>query len=351
MLCKRYLPDCNEENKRNEKLLLHLDLLLTNDISSKQCTEKQRICKGGKANLFLSAVSTILIKLAENHCIMTFREIVNFQLIRTETIDIKVYHTFIILLSILVAFVVLLIIRKAFIRVVRLKKIDQGTSNSLMQLIRYIVWILTIGFILDTIGIQITIFLAGSAALLVGLGLGIQHIFNDYISGILILFEQNVKVGDVIEIEDQVVGKIEKIGLRTSMLKTRDDISIILPNGKLVSDNIINWSHLTGKTRFHVMVGVAYGSDTEKVERILLKCAEDLEMIEGDPKPFVRFLDFGDSSLDFQLFFWTSEVFLVENIKSQLRFRINREFAANGIKIPFPQRDLHIRSGFHDLNK
>ena len=180
--------------------------------------------------------------------------------------------------------------------------------------------------------------------MLVGLGFGIQQIFNDYISGILILFEGNLKVNDVVQMEDETIGIVKEIFLRTSKIETRDDFTIIVPNHKLISDNIINWSHLESRTRFNVKVGVAYGSDTTLVEKVLLDCANNHPDIVKHAA-FVRFINFGDSSLDFQLFFWTMKTFRVENIKSNLRFKIDQEFKKNEIRIPFPQRDVHVLEG------
>ena len=130
----------------------------------------------------------------------------------------------------------------------------------------------------------------------------------------------------MIELEETIVGRVIRIGIRTSKIKTRDDVVIIVPNSKLVNDNIINWSHMDKKTRFNVKVGVAYGSDVKLVKNLLLKCAVGNHDIYENPIPFVRFLDFGDSSLDFQLFFWVKNSFAVENIKSDLRFSINQCF-------------------------
>jgi small-conductance mechanosensitive channel len=115
-----------------------------------------------------------------------------------------------------------------------------------------------------------------------------------------------------------------------------------VPNHRLISNNIINWTHMESRTRFRVDVGVAYGSDTSLVEKTLLDCANDHPDIALTPKPFVRFVNFGDSSLDFQLYFWTEKTFGVENIKSSLRFRIDNAFTKNNIRIPFPQRDVHF---------
>ena len=151
-------------------------------------------------------------------------------------------------------------------------------------------------------------------------------------------------MGDIVEIQENIVGRVIEIGLRTSKIETRDNIIMVVPNSKFVTDIVINWSHIEKKTRFHVDVGVAYGSDVEKVTKALLKCAEDQKNISPSPKPFVRFNDFGNSSLDFQLFFWTTDTFNVESIKSEIRYKIDAAFRKNDIQIPFPQRDIHIKS-------
>ena len=132
-------------------------------------------------------------------------------------------------------------------------------------------------------------------------------------------------------------------GFRTTKIESRDNIILIIPNSKFIEENVINWSIIEQRTRFYVGVGVAYGSDVELVRKILEECAHEHEEITNSPKPFVRFYDFGNSSLDFQLYFWTNNAFRVENIKSDLRFSINRKFKENGVTIPFPQRDVHIK--------
>ncbi len=273
---------------------------------------------------------------------MTINEILNYTLLKTSSLNITVSTIISIFATIIVTSVILRIVKQSLKRIEQKKKIDSGSVTSIFQILKYLVWVIAIAAILTQSGFSLTILLASSAALLVGLGLGIQQIFGDIVSGLLILFEQNVKVGDVLEIENGQVGKIVSIGLRTSKFKTRDDIIMIIPNSKFVSDSTINLSHIEGRTRFHVNVGVAYGSDTKLVKSVLLRCASGIKDISKMPQPFVRFLDFGESSLDFQLYFWTSKIFLVENIKSELRFLIDDEFRINNIQIPYPQRDLHI---------
>ena len=235
-----------------------------------------------------------------------------------------------------------IILRKAVLH------IETGTAMAVYQLVSYFLWFFAFILILQTIGVNITYLVASSAALLVGLGLGIQQIFNDIVSGFFLLFEGNVKVGDVIQFNnisntDEIVATVKKINLRTSKVETRDNVIIIVPNSKLISDNVINWSTLDKKTRFYVEVGVAYGVDVHLVRDILMRVANDDSRIVKSPPPFVRFEDFGNSSLNFRIFFFTQESFRVRNIKSDLRFHIYGEFAKNNITIPFPQQDVYIK--------
>ena len=275
---------------------------------------------------------------------MTLKQFLNYDLIDTKDYDISVYDVLIVLLVLVVTSLLIRGLARLFKRGERFKFMDPGRSHAVFQVLKYIIWVAAIIISLDIIHIKLTLLLAGSAALLVGLGLGLQGIFKDIMSGVAILFEGILKVGDVVEIQDDIVGKVVEIGLRTSKIETRDNIMMVIPNSKFVTDIVINWSHVEKKTRFHVDVGVAYGSDVEKVTRILLECADKQEKISASPKPFVRFNDFGESSLDFQLFFWTIETFRVEYLKSEIRYKIDAAFREEGVQIPFPQRDIHIRS-------
>jgi small-conductance mechanosensitive channel len=275
---------------------------------------------------------------------MTLKEFLESSLIESKDFDITVYEILIILLILIATLFIIRIIRKVFRIREKRKEFDPGRSHAIQQILKYVLWIAAILISLETVGIKLTLLLAGSAALLVGLGLGLQQIFQDIMSGVAILFEGILKVGDVVEIKNDIVGRVVEIGLRTSKIETRDNIIMVIPNSKFVTDIVINWSHMEKKTRFHVDVGVAYGSDVEKVTRVLLQCAGDQQKISVSPKPFVRFTDFGNSSLDFQLYFWSTETFSVEFIKSDLRYKIDAAFRQNGIHIPYPQRDIHIKS-------
>ena len=275
---------------------------------------------------------------------MTLNEFLNHIIVATKDFDITVYELLTVLLILFITYIFIRILQRIIHRREKIKLFDPGRSHAILQIIKYILWITAIIVSLQTLGIKLTLLLAGSAAILVGLGLGLQQIFQDIMSGITILFEGTLKVGDIVEIQDDIVGRVIEIGLRTSKIETRDNIIMVVPNSKFVTDIVINWSHLEKRTRFHINVGVAYGSDVEKVTRILIDCADRHEKISRTTKPFVRFKDFGDSSLDFQLYFWTTETFQVENIKSEIRYEINAMFKEQGVQIPFPQRDVHIKS-------
>ena len=275
---------------------------------------------------------------------MTLSEFLEFDLIETKDFDVTVYEILIILLLLVSTILLMRVVKRVFRSRERRKEFDPGRSHAILQILKYVVYIVVILISFEIVGIKITLLLAGSAALLVGLGLGLQQIFQDIMSGIAILFEGSLKVGDIVEIQDDIIGRVIEIGLRTSKIETRDNIIMVVPNSKFVTDIVINWSHMEKKTRFHIDVGVAYGSDVEKVTRVLLQCAEDIKKISKSPAPFVRFEDFGNSSLDFQLYFWTIETFQVEYIKSEIRYKIEAAFRANGVHIPFPQRDVHIKS-------
>lgn len=223
--------------------------------------------------------------------------------------------------------------------------LDEGRKFAVIKLVKYFLYVLAIILGLESLGFDISLLLAGSAALLVGIGIGLQDVFKDLISGIIILFEGGIRVGDVIEINN-LVGVVKEINVRTSKVRTRDGIFIIVPNSVFITQNVINWTNINKLTRFHVDVNVAYGSDVRLVEKLLIECAGINEMISKRPKSFARFNNFGEYALEFQLYFWTEKIWRIENIKSELRFAIDDSFRKNGISIPFPQRDLHIKSGF-----
>ncbi len=248
-----------------------------------------------------------------------------------------------VLIFLVAQLIVWLFIQIILYSVYKRRKVDHGAQYAINQLFTYIVFVIAFILILDNIGLDITILLGGAAALLVGVGLGLQQTFNDFISGLVLLFERTVAVGDVLEI-GTVVGIVKKIGLRASTIETRGNITMLVPNSKLVNENVVNWTHFDDKVRFDLTVGVAYGSDTQLVKDILIEIVKSNPYVINYPAPFVRFNEFMDSALSFTVYFFSRNFIVIEDIKSDMRFEIDKKFRENNISIPFPQQDVWIRS-------
>ena len=221
-------------------------------------------------------------------------------------------------------------------------KISMKRQNTIFLLTKYFIWFLSIIVSLRVIGVNLSALLFGSTALLVTLGLGLQHIFTDLVSGLFLLFEGSLKIGDVIEV-DGVIGKVMEINLRSCELKTRDDVVIIVPNSKFLTEKVVNWSHASEQVRFTVEVGVAYGSDIDEVYACLEEAMRLNTKISKSPKPLVQFVNFGDSSLQFKMLFWSKNTFRIEIVKSDLRRDVYKRLKEKNLVIPFPQRDIHIK--------
>lgn len=280
----------------------------------------------------------------------TLSNFLEFEVISIGDNTIRVYTLATILIIFLIPKLILWLIKKALLRKRKFKKLDKGSAYALFQIIRYVIWIIAIGLILETIGVKVTVLIAGSAALLVGIGLGLQQTFNDVISGIILLSEQSIKIDDVLDIDGDIV-KIQSIGLRTSKALNTDDVSIIIPNSLITTNKVINWSHQTTKTRFRIDIGVAYGSDIDLVIHILEESAFQHPDIYDRKSTEARLVNFGNSSLDFQVLFFSKNIFRINKVKSDIRKNISRKFAENSIAIPFPQMDLHVKSNYTDIIK
>ncbi len=230
-------------------------------------------------------------------------------------------------------------------RVLGHTRLDLGARQAIGTITRY--FILFIGFliILQTVGINLTTLNVLAGAVGIGVGFGLQNIASNFISGLIILFERPVQVGDRIEIDD-VNGKVVSIGARSTHIRTNDNITIIVPNSKFISENVINWSFEGKKVRFRVPVGVAYSADINLAKKLLLKVADENGDVLQDPKPTVRLTKFGESSIDLELWVWSKEKLQRKSaFISDLNFAIWEKFNANNVEIPFPQTDLHLRSG------
>jgi small-conductance mechanosensitive channel len=222
-------------------------------------------------------------------------------------------------------------------------KVELGVRVAIGSILKYL--ILTIGFIviIQTVGINLSSLTILLGALGVGIGFGLQTVTNNFVSGIIILFERPIKVGDRIDVAG-LAGNVIKISMRATTIITNDNISIIVPNSEFISSTVINWSHSDHNVRFNFPVGVAYKENPEKVKNLLLEVAGENEGVLKDPKPDVLFDNYGDSSLNFNLRVWTSRYIDRPGVlKSQLYYEIFRKFKEAGVEIPFPQRDIHIK--------
>ncbi|MBO6517387.1 MAG: mechanosensitive ion channel [Bacteroidia bacterium] len=262
---------------------------------------------------------------------------------------IYVHNILVAILVIVAAFLIIRWIKRLLGAAQKANKLTIGQKYAYTQLSKYLIILLAIIIVLESLKVDITILLAGSAAFFLALALGLQHLFNDLVSGFFLLFEGTIRVGDIIEV-DGMVSRVQEIGIRTSKVKNRDGISLVIPNSKIISNSVINWTTDSRITRFQVKVNVAYGSDVELVREVLLECAEKHSEIVRSPKPICRFTDFAESALEFELLFWSKNRFRIEDVKSDVRFMVNEAFNKKGIQIPFPQRDIHIKTNPDKVN-
>ncbi|MEM6642671.1 MAG: mechanosensitive ion channel domain-containing protein [Bacteroidota bacterium] len=222
--------------------------------------------------------------------------------------------------------------------------VDRGARNSIGLITRVLLMFIGSIFIIQTAGIDMSSLSLLAGALGVGIGFGLQNITDNFISGIIILFEKPIKVGDRIVVGD-TEGDVINISVRATTILTNENVSIIVPNSEFISSRVINWSHNDRNIRFDLPVGVSYSEDPVQVKEILLAVAEENEHVLSHPAPLVFFDEFGDSSLNFTLGVWTSTYTdKPRRLKTELYFEIFAQFQKEGIEIPFPQRDLHIKS-------
>jgi len=263
----------------------------------------------------------------------------NYDFTFGNTVHITVKSLILVVLIFILTAILLRLFKKFTTR--KLPEEDKLKFTSVFSFAKYIIYLVVLIITLQNMGVQITAILTASAALLVGVGLALQTFFQDIISGIFILIDQSVHVGDIIEIDGKV-GRVVEIKLRTTRAVTIDNKVLVIPNHKYLTSILYNWTENGNLTRENVNVGVAYGSDVQLVKNLLLQAASEHECVLKDPEPTVFFTEFGESSLDFKLVFTISNSFLAIYPKSEIRFRINELFKEHNVTIPFPQRDVHV---------
>lgn len=268
----------------------------------------------------------------------------DFVLFKIQEVGITPSHLVVAVLAIIISLVASKVIRSMLQKhLFKSLDIDQGLQYALLRFTHYVILIIGVYIGLKTVNIPLGAVIGLFAVIGVGIGFGLQNIAANFISGIILLLERPVKIGDRLEVND-VWGDVKKINLRTTLIETPDKISIIVPNSKLLENDVINYSYGDTRIRLQVPVGIAYGSDCEKATEILIQVAQDNDRILKNPEPKVWFTDFGDSSLNFRLLCWIANAARKNDITSELNYAIDRAFREGNIEIPFPQRDLHVRS-------
>jgi potassium efflux system protein len=228
-------------------------------------------------------------------------------------------------------------------RLLRARGTAQGVQFAVAKIVRYTVTAIGLIGAINAMGFRLDALLAASAVVAVGIGFGLQNIAQNFISGLILLLEQPVRHGDFVRVGG-TLGTVEDIGLRATHIITRDEVTMIVPNSALITAEVVNHSRPTTTLRIRVGVGVAYGTDTDLVTRVLLDVARSIEGVLDTPLPEVRFEDFGDSAMLFALLCWIPHARDDLRVGSALRFAIEKAFRKAGISIPFPQREVHMKN-------
>ena len=303
-------------------------------------------------SVYLVAIYVAVLSFKFNNKDITFADLFKVRLIELPNFKLD-FSDLLVIVSvffgarILVSFSTLLISR----RFQRSKNYDKATEFIYVQIAKYFIYIFSIFFCFQLLNIT-SLLLGGSAAILVGIGFGIQDVFKDFVAGFVLLFEAKLRVGDIVQITpvskgntksfETIVAKILKINLRTTEIQTREGNILIIPNTRLTQEQVENWSHGSELTRFTIKVTVEYGSNTEEIQRLLKQAALAHPNVNKNEPIFVRLADFGDSGLELELIFWADQSWDINNYKSEIRFEIDRLFREYKIKVPYPQRVMHV---------
>ncbi|MGB1645739.1 MAG: mechanosensitive ion channel family protein [Crocinitomicaceae bacterium] len=299
-------------------------------------------------SIYLLAFYIAILSLRINNPGVGFDDLLNYPIIQFSSIKIAFYHIIVIITVLFSARIAVFFSRLYIAR--KLKdnpKYNEGNLYIYTQLAKYVIYVFSILFCFQALDIPLTNLLFGSAAVLVGIGLGLQDAFKDLIAGFILLLEGNLKVGDIIRISstenhENLVAKIKKINIRTTQIQTWEGNVLVIPNSILTRDQVENWSHSSRLTRFTIKVSVAYGTDTDLVKKLLETAALSHPKVKRTQQILVRLSNFGDNGLELELIFWADQHWDIKTYKSEIRFEIDRLFRANDIRIPFPQRTVHL---------
>ena len=255
------------------------------------------------------------------------------------------------LLFILVLVAEKIVRERIIMRIFEKTDFPESLEYGIARILGYVFIVIGFYMAFQIVGIDLSSLTIIAGGISVGVGFGLQNIINNFVSGIIIFAEQPIAIGDRVEVSG-IAGRVEKISLRSTMVVTSDNITMIVPNADFISQTVTNWSYSDPKVRIRIPIGVAYGTDPQKVEKLLLEVADEDSRTLKDPEPSVIFRAFGASSLDFELAAWTKEMSTrPTSYISGINFAIDKKFRENDIEIPFPQQDLHIRSGGVEIKK
>ena len=311
-------------------------------------------------SVYLLAIYIAFLSLKFNNKSINFGDFLNFKLINLKSFHLDFFSIFVIV-SIFFASRILVNFSKIIIgrKFRKAANSDLSTEYVYVKIAKYVIYVFAIIFCLQILDVDVTLLLTGSAALLVGIGLGLQDVFKDVFAGFVLLFEGNLRVGDIVEItsgsknstksSNGIIAKIVKINVRTSQIQTREGNVLIIPNTRLTQEQVENWSHGSELTRFMINLTVEYGANTELIKRLLKQAALAHPKVKKSHPILVRLSNFGDSGLELELVFWADQSWDINNYKSEIRFEIDRLFREYEIKIPYPKRDIFMNSDKENL--
>lgn len=299
-------------------------------------------------SIYILAFYIAIISFNINNEDVTFTDFLDFNIIETRKFTLSFYHILVIFAVFFGARMLLNIVKIYISKKFRNKpNFNAGTEFIYVQIAKYVIYIFAILISLKAVEIDLSLLITGSLGIFVGIGLGLQDVFKDMFSGFVLLFEGNVRVGDIVEISnggksDAIVAKILKINVRTTQIETREGNVLILPNSKLTQEYVENWSHGSDLSRFMIKVSVAYGTDCELVSRLLKQAALTHPKVRKSEPVEARLSNFGNNGLELDLVFWADQSWDINLHKSEIRFEIDRLFRQYEIVIPFPQSTIHF---------
>jgi small-conductance mechanosensitive channel len=280
------------------------------------------------------------------------RAVLEYRLLHLGEVEVTVGGVIAAVLTLLVVLVISRLVRRALDRYGRQHlRTDAATLYTVSRIVHYLLLAVGVVIALELIGLSVGKFTVFAGALGIGLGFGLQAIFNNFVSGLILLFDKSLKIGDFVELEEGTRGTVQAIDIRATRITTNDNIDILVPNSEFVSGRVTNWTHRSTERRLRVPFSVAYGVDKELVKKAALEAASKVgftQSMEGPRAPQVWLVGFGDSAVQFILAVWLTEEAARRNaaIQAAYLWELDTALKAHGIEIPFPQRDLHLRSAF-----